>query len=71
MAFGDRLRELRDQRGFKQEELAHRAGLDRTYVSQAEQGRRNATIVTLQKLAAALDTTVADLLADPSEKTAG
>lgn len=70
MSFGRRLRELRIERGLSQEELAQRAGLDRTYVSQAEQGRRNATLRTLQKIATALDTELAVLIADPKDEPA-
>lgn len=69
MDFGRRLRELRLKRGLSQEELAQHAGLDRTYVSQAEQGRRNATLITLMKIAGALGTTTTDLVAPPSDET--
>jgi transcriptional regulator with XRE-family HTH domain len=37
-----------------QEQLAERAGLDRTYVSGVERGRRNPTLDVLQRLANAL-----------------
>lgn len=66
MDYGKRLRELRDERGLTQEKLAELAGLERTYISQAEQGRRNTTVLTLQKLAAALDVEVTELLKAPS-----
>ncbi|MDZ4178675.1 MAG: helix-turn-helix transcriptional regulator, partial [Coriobacteriia bacterium] len=46
--FGRRLKELRLERGLSQEKLAHLSGLDRTYISQAEQGRRNTTLMTMQ-----------------------
>lgn len=39
---------------FTQEELAFRAGLDRTLVSGIERGRHNATLTTLLALAATL-----------------
>lgn len=38
---GDRIRELRNERGWSQEELAHRVGVDRTYQSDVERGQRN------------------------------
>jgi transcriptional regulator with XRE-family HTH domain len=66
MPFGRRLRELRLARGLSQEELAFRSGLDRTYVSQAEQGRRNTTLLTMQKLAGALGIQLTELLAPPT-----
>ena len=66
MDYGKRLRQLRDERGLTQERLAELAGLERTYISQAEQGRRNTTVITLQKLAAALGVDVTELLKTPS-----
>ena len=60
--FGRRLRELRQSRGLSQEELAVRAGLHRTYVSSAERGERNVSLVNLEKLATALEVDMCDLL---------
>ncbi|AZH79156.1 MULTISPECIES: helix-turn-helix domain-containing protein [Microbacterium] len=62
-AFGARVRELRTGRGWSQEDFAHRANLDRTYVSGIERGTRNPTLDIIQKLAQALDVPAADLLA--------
>ena len=64
VAFGRRLRTLRLQRGLSQEQLASLAGLDRTYVSSCEAGRRNATIRTIDRLSAALDIDPAALVSD-------
>ena len=52
--FGKILRELRKKRGFTQEELAHRANLDRTYIGMLERGERQPTLDTLFALAKAL-----------------
>ncbi|MCJ7666876.1 MAG: helix-turn-helix domain-containing protein [Anaerolineae bacterium] len=52
--FGRRLRELRQQQGLSQEELAFRAGLHRTYVGGIERGERNVTLKNIQRLADAL-----------------
>ncbi len=62
--FGARLRALRTERGFSQESLAHVAGLDRTYVNSAEAGRRNVTLRTIYRLAAALGVDPAELVSD-------
>ena len=62
--FGARLRIVRRERGLSQEELALRAGLDRTYVSSCEAGRRNVTLKTIVRLASALDLRPVDLLED-------
>lgn len=60
--FGQRLKELRLARGLNQEDLAAQAGVDRTYISQAERGVRNPTLGTMTKLAKALDVDVTELL---------
>lgn len=64
-AFGLRVRELREQRGWKQEEFAHLAGLDRTYVSGIERGRRNPTLEVIYVIATTLETDVATLFPTP------
>jgi transcriptional regulator with XRE-family HTH domain len=43
-AFGAAIRALREKLSISQEELGHRAGLDRTYVSGIERGVRNPTL---------------------------
>jgi len=53
--FGMRLRWLRVYRQLSQEELAERAGLDRTTIGQFERGHRSVSIVFLDPLAHALD----------------
>ena len=56
------MRRLRLSKGWSQEELAHQAGLHRTYISDLERGARNPTIEVVDKLAVALDVPVGDLL---------
>ena len=53
--FGKSVRVWRMRLGISQEELAHRAGLHRTYVCDVERGARNVTLRSIQKLAQALD----------------
>ena len=62
--FGARLRQLRDQRGYSQEELAERAGLHRNYVGGVERGERNVALENIVKLAKALSVSPKDLFAD-------
>lgn len=64
LAFGARVRELRVGHGWPQEDFAHRANLDRTYVSGIERGRRNPTLDVIHRLAQTLDVRAADLLAE-------
>lgn len=61
-AFGTRLRELRVARGWSsQEAFALHAGLDRTYVSGIESGRRNPTLDVLARIAGALNLPLSEL----------
>ena len=62
----ENVRSLRKQAGLSQEELAHEAGLDRTYISQVEREKRNVTIAVLARIAAALGIGPDQLLASPS-----
>lgn len=67
IAFGERLRDLRQERGWSsQEDFAHHVGLDRTYISGLERGRRNPTLDVIVKLAHGLDVTPSELLATVS-----
>ncbi len=50
--------------GITQEELADRAGIDRTYASQLERAIANPSLTVLCKVADALDLTLIDLLGD-------
>lgn len=52
--FGERIRELRRERGLSQEELAQECSLDRTYVGGAERGERNVSLLNIYKMAIAL-----------------
>lgn len=56
-AVGMRIRELRNDRGLSQEKLALAAGLDRTYIASVENGKRNISIVNLEKIIVALNST--------------
>ena len=60
--FGERVRDLRQRLGISQEELAHRAALDRTYISSLERGHRNVALVNICRLAAALSVDPGELL---------
>lgn len=53
--FSRRLKFLREAAGLSQEELASRSRLDRTYVSGCERGIRNPTLISLERLAYALN----------------
>jgi transcriptional regulator with XRE-family HTH domain len=62
--FARNLRILRQARGLSQEELAHSAGIDRTYISSLERSIYNASIDVVDRLATVLDVKAMQLL-DP------
>ncbi|WP_257292578.1 helix-turn-helix transcriptional regulator [Endozoicomonas sp. ONNA1] len=59
--FGNRLREIRQEQLLTQEELAHMAGLNRTYIGDIERGEKNITLVSMSRLAKALGIKIRDL----------
>lgn len=61
LAFGHRIRELRRAVGLSQEQFAHVAGLDRTYVGSVERGERNVSLDNIYRLALALRVEARDL----------
>jgi transcriptional regulator with XRE-family HTH domain len=60
------LRKLRQARGLSQEELAHAAEIDRTYISALERSVYAAGIDVVDRLARALGVEAADLLTRPA-----
>ena len=59
--FGDKVKQLRLERGLSQEGLANEANLDRTYIPGIEKGERNVSITVIEKLAIAFKVSVKDL----------
>jgi len=59
--FGRRLRDLRKARGFSQEDFAAECGLDRTYISGIERGRRNVSIRNIELIAKTLGISLSEL----------
>lgn len=60
--FGKVLRRRREAAKVSQEGLAEKAGLHRNYVGLLERGKQVPTILVVEKLAAALGTTVTSLM---------
>lgn len=58
------LKRLRAERGWSQEQLAHEAGLHRTFVAHVERKMRNISIDNIERLALALGVSPSFLLAD-------
>jgi transcriptional regulator with XRE-family HTH domain len=62
---GLNIRHLREARGMAQDALAHDADVHVTYLSGVENGRRNITLLVLQRLAKGLGVTPEDLVRQP------
>jgi transcriptional regulator with XRE-family HTH domain len=65
---GERLRKTRLRRRMTLRQVAERAGLTQSYISQLERGRVNGSIGSLQRIAAALGTTMAELF-EPADSS--
>jgi transcriptional regulator with XRE-family HTH domain len=63
------VRKYRQAAGLSQEELAHRAEVDRTYISSIERSVYAATIDVVDRLAKALGVEAADLLVGPRRRS--
>jgi transcriptional regulator with XRE-family HTH domain len=60
---GSAVRRLREERGWTQDELAHRSGLHRTYIGGIERGERNVSLLNICGIAEALRVRPGELLA--------
>ena len=59
--FGTAVKFRREELGLTQEDLAEKAGIHRTYLSDIERGTRNLSLINIEKLAAALSVSMAKL----------
>lgn len=69
--FGRRVKEIRQSRGISQEELALRAQLHRTYISSIELGKRNVSLLNIERLAKALDCSISDFFDEKNGQHGG
>jgi transcriptional regulator with XRE-family HTH domain len=60
-AFGQRVRDLREARGWSQEQAEQHCGLHWTYIGQVERGERNLTLLSMQKFARGFKIGLAEL----------
>lgn len=64
--FGLKVRKLRVEEGYSQEKLAELSNLDRTYIPGIENGKRNVSLIVLEKIAKAFNISISELLKDVS-----
>lgn len=61
---GKRIKALRMEKGISQEKFALSIGMDRTYFASVEAGKRNISIVNIEKIANGLDVSLSELFQD-------
>lgn len=59
--FGHKIKQLREQKGYSIEYLANIADIDRTYISDIEKGKRNVSLLIIEKLSKALEVNIQEL----------
>jgi transcriptional regulator with XRE-family HTH domain len=59
--FGFAVKARREELRLTQEDLADRAGIHRTYLSDIERGSRNVSLINIERVAAALSLPLAEL----------
>lgn len=59
---GNNIKELRHKSGLSQEKFALQIGMDRTYLASVEKGKRNISILNLNKIANGLGVPMSELL---------
>ena len=64
VALGAAIRRCRLAKGVSQEELAHRSVIDRSYMSSIERGGQNPGIMSVVRIARAMDVTMTELMAE-------
>ena len=57
---GKRIKELRLAKNMSQEDFAFKCGLDRTYITSLERGKRNVSLINLEKIANAFEMSLSD-----------
>jgi len=65
ISVGERIRLFRKRKQLSQIALSERSGIDRTYLSDIENGKRNISLLTLNNLALALDVPIEMLISRP------
>jgi transcriptional regulator with XRE-family HTH domain len=68
LKIGQRIKQLRNELGISQEALGLEAGVDRTYVSDVENGRRNVSVEILERLIKGLKVTMGEFFSSKDFK---
>ena len=66
---GKQIKNIRESKGISQKDLAYEADLDRSYIASIEVGKRNVSIVNLEKIAYALNTPLYKLFKESEDES--
>lgn len=66
---GNRIKRVRESKGISQKDLAYEADLDRSYIASIETGKRNVSLINLEKIAKALQITLSELFNELDDET--
>ncbi|MFR8494446.1 MAG: helix-turn-helix domain-containing protein [Parvimonas micra] len=61
MELGNKIKDLRCQRGLSQEKFALKINMDRTYFATVESGKRNISLKNIEKIANGLNISISEL----------
>ena len=59
--FGNRVKQLREEKSLSQEKFALSIGMDRTYYASVESGKRNISLINIERIADGLEISISDL----------
>ncbi len=62
---GQRIKQYRTDLKLTQQALAFKAEIDNTYINEVENGKRNVSVINLEKIIVALQTNVRDFFDSP------
>jgi len=62
--FGNKVRQLRTEKGWSQEELSFKSGFHRTYIGMVERAERNISLKNIERIAKTFDVEIQDLFTD-------
>lgn len=66
--FGQKVKQLREEKGFSIEQLANISDVDRNYISDIEKGKRNVSLEIIEKITTGLETDLATFFNDKGFK---
>ena len=66
--FGERIQAIRDQLHLSQSDLADLCNLEPSHISAIEHGKKNVTLLTIDKIVTALGLTIGEILGEETPK---